>query len=47
MKALIGFEPVHNGKRMDFLLTTTLPIELSMLTTNSFHLTFEYVTQMF
>ena len=23
MKALIGFEPVHNGKRMDLLLAAT------------------------
>ena len=32
MKALIGFEPAHNGKRMDFLLAATLPTELYMLT---------------
>ena len=32
MKALIGFEPAYNGKRMDFLLAATLPNELSMLT---------------
>ena len=37
MKALMEFEPVHNGKRMEFLLAATLPTELSMLTTNSFH----------
>ena len=35
MKALIGFEPMHNGKRIDLLLSTTLPTELSILTTNS------------
>ena len=34
MKALMGFEPVHNGKRIDVLLATTIPTELSML--NSF-----------
>ena len=34
MKALMGFEPVHNGKRMDVLLAATIPTELSML--NSF-----------
>ena len=33
MKALMGFEPAHNGNRMDFLLAVTLPTELSMLTT--------------
>ena len=26
MKALMGFEPAHNRKRMDFLLMTTLRI---------------------
>ena len=36
MKALTGFEPVHNGKRMDCLLAATLPTELSKLTTNNF-----------
>ena len=38
MKALMRFEPAHNGKRMDFLLAATLslPTELSMLTTNTF-----------
>ena len=28
MKALMGFEPEHNGKSMDFLLATTLLTEL-------------------
>ena len=37
MKALMGFESVHNGK-IDLLLAATLPTELSMLTTNSFHI---------
>ena len=32
MNTLMGFKPSHNGKRMDFLLATTLPTELSMLT---------------
>ena len=36
MKALMRFEPAHNGTRMDILLVATLPPELSMLTTNSF-----------
>ena len=34
MKALMGFEPAHNDKRMKFLLAATLPTELSMLTNN-------------
>ena len=37
MKALMEFEPGHNGKRMDLLLAATLPTELSILATNSFH----------
>ena len=37
MKALMGFEPAKNGKRMDCLLEATLPTEISMLTTNNFH----------
>ena len=36
LKGLMGFKPAHNGKRMNFLLTT-LSAELSMLTTNHFH----------
>ena len=36
MKALMGFQPMINGKRMDFLMATTLPTELSILTTDSF-----------
>ena len=37
MKTVIGFEPVHNGKkRMDFLLAVTIPTALSMRTTNRF-----------
>ena len=38
MNAFIGFEPVHNGKIIDFLLAATfrLPTELSMLTTCGF-----------
>ena len=34
MKALIGFGPAHNDKRMKFLLVATLPTELSLLTIN-------------
>ena len=36
MKAMMGFEPAHSGKRIFFLLATTLPTELSILTTNCF-----------
>ena len=36
MKALMGIEPVHNGKRLDFLLAATFSTKLSMLTTNNF-----------
>ena len=36
MKALMGFEPAHNGKRMDLLLAATLPTELSILITITF-----------
>ena len=32
VKALMGFKPVHNEKRMDFLLEATLPTKLSTLT---------------
>ena len=49
MKALLGIEPAHNGKRMAFL-AATLPTELYKLTTNSYqtpHLTSEYATRMF
>ena len=45
MKALMGFHPAQNGKRMDLLLVVTLHTELSILTTNSFsnpHLTSDY-----
>ena len=36
MNAVVGFEPAYNGKKMNFLLTATLPTELSIRTTNSF-----------
>ena len=36
MKALLEFEPVHKGKKNDFLLAATLPSELLLLTTNNF-----------
>ena len=36
IKALMGLEPGHNGKRMDLLLVATLPTELPILTTNTF-----------
>ena len=36
IKALMGFEPAHNGKRMDFLLVETIHTTLSILITNSF-----------
>ena len=36
MNALAGFEPAHNGKRMDLFLATSIPIQLSKLTTNTF-----------
>ena len=35
MKAFMVFEPVHNGKRVDFQVAT-LSSELSMLYTSSF-----------
>ena len=34
MKALAGFKPAHNEKRVDILLAASLPTELSMLTIN-------------
>ena len=46
MKVFDGFKPVHNGKRMDFLLEASLPTELSVLTTNSLK-KFDYATQMY
>ena len=36
VKALMGFQVAHIGKRMDFLLAATLPTELYKLTTNIF-----------
>ena len=36
MKALMEFEPANNGKIVDLLMTATPPIQLSILTTNSF-----------
>ena len=36
MKALMGFEPAHNGKRMDELMVAIVPTELFILTINSF-----------
>ena len=36
MNTLVGFEPAHNGKRMDFSLAASLPDELSMLKRNCF-----------
>ena len=35
MQTLMGFEPAHNGKKMDSLLAATLSTELTRLTTNS------------
>ena len=35
-KALMGFEPAHNGKRMDELMVAIVPTELFMLTINKF-----------
>ena len=36
MEALMGFDPVHNGKRRDLLLLEILPTELSILITKDF-----------
>ena len=42
MKAVIGFESAYNGKKMDFLLTATLPNEFS-----KYHLISEHAIQIF
>ena len=36
MTTLLGFEPAHNGKRIDFSLAASPPDELCMLTRNCF-----------
>ena len=36
MKALMGFEPAHKGKKMYVLLPATLPFELYKMISNSF-----------
>ena len=36
INALVGFEPAHDAKRMDFLMVASLSIELFMLVKNCF-----------
>ena len=35
MKAMMGFEPAHNGKRMDFLLMPTLRLRAKCTCTHA------------
>ena len=39
LQKLVGFEPVYNGKRIDFMLVATLPTKLSILTSFFFKTT--------